>query len=225
LLTLINFLLFLINVFIKIISRVIVFGILAYSSGFIFFVIIVIAFSLVESGASLGKSKDIFSFRQSIFIIIAIMSVYLAFNHLEPFLAKIIKTMKTELNNNIKIGNLIKTQGQRYENEIINDKLLIKGLLKEIFNSIFATFKLTFIISLILATVNEVKSEEEINKLIEEYVLFSLSNLLIWLFSGIISFGIYEYLANIYIYNLYVALFVHFLIVGFWSIAFQKEGW
>jgi hypothetical protein len=72
---------------------------------------------------------------------------------------------------------------------------------------------------------NEVKSEEEQNKLIEEYILFSLSNLLIWLFSGIISFGISEYLANIYIYNLYVALFVHFLIVSFWSIAFQKEGW
>jgi hypothetical protein len=319
LLTLTNFLLFLINVFIKIISRVIVFWILALSSFFIFFVIMVIVFSLGESGTSLGKSKDIFIFIHSIFMIITIMSVYLIFNHFKPFLAKIIKTMKTELNNNIKIGNFIKTQGQRYENEIMNDKLLIKGLLKEIFNSIFATFKLTFIISLILTPFlilfiilsvffiimgsfnesnifveilmiifkhmgiailvkyfsylikiplifiiiliafpivlvflfikpalvrntilkiknkvndlknimlfNEVKSEEEENKLIEEYVLFSLSNLLIWLFSGIISFGIYEYLADIYIYNLYVALFVHFLIVGFWSIAFQKEGW
>jgi hypothetical protein len=153
------------------------------------------------------------------------MSVYLIFNHFKPFLAKIIKTMKIELKNNIKIGNLIKTQGQRYENEIMNDKLLIKGLLKEIFNSIFATFKLTFIISLILTTINEVKSEKEINKLIKEHVLFSLSNLLIWLFNGIISFGIYEYLANIYIYNLYVALFVYFLIVVFWFVAFQKERW
>jgi hypothetical protein len=72
---------------------------------------------------------------------------------------------------------------------------------------------------------NEVKSEEEINKLVEEFVILSLSNLLVWLFSGIISFGIYKYLADIYIYNLYIAIFVHFLIVGFWSIAFQKEGW
>jgi hypothetical protein len=327
LLTLTNFLLFLINVFIKIISRVIVFGILALSSFFIFFVIMVIVFSLGESGTSLGKSKDIFIFIHSIFMIITIMSVYLIFNHFKPFLAKIIKTMKTEINTKINIGNIVQKKGKKYENEIIyenqiiNDKSLIKSFLflKEIFNSIFATFKLTFIISLILTPFlilfiilslffiimgssseanifveilmiifkhmgiailvkyfsylikvplifiiilivfpivlvfllikptlvrntilkiknkvndfknimlfNDVKSEEEQNKLIEEYVLFSLGNLLIWLFSGIISFGIYEYLADIYIYNLYVALFAHFLIVGFWSIAFHKEGW
>jgi len=319
LLTLINFLLFLINVFIKIISRVIVFGILALSSFFIFFVIMVIVFSLGESGTSLGKSKDIFIFIHSIFMIITIMSIYLVFNHFKPFLAKIIKTMKTELNTKINMGNIIQKNEQKYENEVINDKSLIKSFLKEIFNSIFATFKLTFIISLILTPFvilfiilsmffiimgsfseenifveilmiifkhmgvailikyfsylikiplifiiiliafpivlvfllikpdlvrntilkiknkvndfknimlfNEVKNEEEVNKLIEEYVLFSLSNLLVWLFSGIISFGIYKYLADIYIYNLYVALFVHFLIVGFWSIAFQREGW
>ena len=318
-LTLINFLLFLINVFIKIISRVIVFGILALSSFFIFFVIMVIVFSLGESGTSLGKSKDIFIFIHSIFMIITIMSIYLVFNHFKPFLAKIIKTMKTELNTKINMGNIIQKNEQKYENEVINDKSLIKSFLKEIFNSIFATFKLTFIISLILTPFvilfiilsmffiimgsfseenifveilmiifkhmgvailikyfsylikiplifiiiliafpivlvfllikpdlvrntilkiknkvndfknimlfNEVKNEEEVNKLIEEYVLFSLSNLLVWLFSGIISFGIYKYLADIYIYNLYVALFVHFLIVGFWSIAFQREGW
>jgi hypothetical protein len=321
LIALINFLLFLINVFIKIISRVIVFGILALSSFFIFFVIMVIVFSLGESGTSLEKTKDIFIFIHSIFMIITIMSVYLIFNHFKPFLAKIVKTMKIELNTKINIGNIVQKKEKKYENEIINDKLLIKSFLflKEIFNSIFATFKLIFIISLVLTPFlilfiilsvffiimgssseanifveilmiifkhmgiailvkyfsylikiplifiiiliafpivlvfllikptlvrntilkiknkvndfknimlfNEVKSEEEGNKLIEEYVLFSLSNLLVWLFSGIISFGIYGYLANIYIYNLYVALFVHFLIVGFWSIAFQKEGW
>jgi hypothetical protein len=279
----------------------------------------VIVSSLMESRASLGKSKDIFIFIHSIFMIITIMSVYLVFNHFKPFLAKIIKTMKTELNTKINMGNIVQKNEQKYENEVINDKSLIKSFLKEIFNSIFATFKLTFIISLILTPFvilfiilsmffiimgsfseenifveilmiifkhmgvailikyfsylikiplifiiiliafpivlvfllikpdlvrntilkiknkvndfknimlfNEVKNEEEINKLIEEYVLFSLSNLLVWLFSGIISFGIYKYLADIYIYNLYVALFVHFLIVGFWSIAFQKEGW
>ena len=174
-LTLINFLLFLINVFIKIISRVIVFGILALSSFFIFFVIMVIVSSLMESRAYLGKSKDIFIFIHSIFMIITIMGVYLIFNHFKPFLAKIIKTMKIELNTKINIRNIVQKKEQRYENEIINDK--------------------------------------------------SLSNLLIWLFSGIISFGIYEYLVNIYIYNLYVAIFVYFLVVGFWSIAFQKEGW
>jgi hypothetical protein len=279
----------------------------------------VIVFSLGESGTSLGKSKDIFIFIHSIFMIITIMSVYLVFNHFKPFLAKIIKTMKTELNTKINMGNIVQKNEQKYENEVINDKSLIKSFFKEIFNSIFATFKLTFIISVILTPFvilfiilsmffiimgsfseenifveilmiifkhmgvailikyfsylikiplifiiiliafpivlvfllikpdlvrntilkiknkvndfknimlfNEVKNEEEINKLIEEYVLFSLSNLLVWLFSGIISFGIYKYLADIYIYNLYVALFVHFLIVGFWSIAFQKEGW
>jgi len=139
----------------------------------------VIVSSLMESRASLGKSKDIFIFIHGIFMIITIMSVYLIFNHFRRFLAKIIKTMKTELKNKINNGKYCTKKEQRYKNEIINDK--------------------------------------------------SLSNLLIWLFSGIISFGIYEYLVNIYIYNLYVAIyvaiFVYFLIVGFWSIAFQKEGW
>lgn len=139
----------------------------------------VIVSSLMESRASLGKSKDIFIFIHGIFMIITIMSVYLIFNHFRRFLAKIIKTMKTELKNKINNGKYCTKKEQRYKNEIINDK--------------------------------------------------SLSNLLIWLFIGIISFGIYEYLVNIYIYNLYVAIyvaiFVYFLIVGFWSIAFQKEGW
>jgi hypothetical protein len=154
------------------------------------------------------------------------MSVYLIFNHFRRFLAKIIKTMKTELKNKINNGKYCTKKEQRYENEIINDKSLVKSFLEKIFNSIFVTFKFTFIISLILTTINEVKNEKEINKLIKEHVLFSLSNLLIWLFNGIISFGIYdEYLVNIYIYNVYVAIFVYFLIVVFWSVAFQKERW
>ncbi len=172
-LTLTNFLLFLINVFIKIISRLIVFGFLAFSSFFIFFVIMVIVSSLMESRAHLEKSKDIFIFINNIFMIITIMSVYLIFNHFKPFLAKIIKTMKNELKNKINNRKYCTKKEQRYKNQIINDK--------------------------------------------------SLSNLLIWLFSGIISFGIYEYLVNIYIYNLYVAIFVYFLIVVFWSRAFQKK--
>jgi len=152
LLTLINFLLFLINVFIKIISRVIIFGVLALSFFFIFFVIMVIVSYLGESGVLLGKSRDIFVFIHSIFMIITIMSVYLIFNHFKPFLAKIIKTMKTELNTKINIGSIVQKKEQKYENEIINNKLLIKSFLflKEIFYSIFTTFKLTFIIGLVL---------------------------------------------------------------------------
>ncbi len=147
---------------------------------------------------------------------------YIFYNYGNSILFNGIKSFFREIK-----GNIVQKKEQRYENEIINDKSLVKSFLflKEIFNSIFATFKLTFIISLILTTFNEVKSEEEINKLIKEHVLFSLSNLLIWLFNGIISFGVYEYLVNIYIYNLYVAIFVYFLIVVFWSVAFQKEGW
>ena len=317
--TLINFLFFSINIFVKIVSRVFIFGVLAYSSFFIFFVIIVISFSLLESTVSSVESKFT-SFMNSLFIIITITSVYLIFDHFKPFLAKIIKKIKIELNNNINILTLMQKQEQKHENEVINSKLLIKNLLKEIFNSILSTFKLIFIIGLILTPflfvfillsvlfimmssfnesnifleilmfipkhigftilvkyffyliktplmfiiiliafpvilvfllikptlamniilkiknrvndlknimlTNEVKDEEEINKLLGEYILFSLSNLLVWLFSGVISFGIYDYLAeNIYIYSLYVALFIHFFIVGIWGIALEKEGW
>ncbi len=45
----------------------------------------VIVSYLMELRASLGKSKDIFIFINSIFMIITIMSVYLIFNHLGFF--------------------------------------------------------------------------------------------------------------------------------------------
>jgi hypothetical protein len=80
----------------------------------------VIVSYLGESGVLLGKSRDIFVFIHSIFMIITIMSVYLIFNlifnHFKPFLAKIIKTMKTELNAKINIGNILQKKDQKYEN-------------------------------------------------------------------------------------------------------------